>query len=179
MKDAALAQQSYETLIILSIPLGLAIAQSVSTRILYGTSCLRWFARACMAEAAANLLLSLALVKPLGIAGVAWGTTIPNIVLNLGLAVYICRLLGVGGGEYLRRAILPPLAPACLLSLFWHFVGGWVELTSWAALIQVGALGLAGYFGLAFLAEYGPRRLAALLKPAPRAIAAGADRTSL
>ncbi len=176
MKDAALARQSDETLIVLSIPLGLAIAQSVSTRILYGTSCLRWFARACMAEAAANLLLSLVLVKPLGIAGVAWGTTIPNIILNLGLAVYICRLLGVGGGEYLRRAILPPLAPACLLSLFWHFVGGWVELTSWAALLQVGALGLAGYFGLAFLAEYGPRRLAALLKPASQAIA---DRTAL
>jgi O-antigen/teichoic acid export membrane protein len=175
MKDAELARQSSEILLILSLPLGLAIAHSVSTRILYGTSCLRWFARACMAEAAANLVLSIALVKPLAIAGVAWGTTIPNIVLNLGLAVYICRLLNVSGGEYLRRAILPPLAPACLLGLFWHMVGQFFEPTSWAALAQVGILGLAGYFSLALLAEYGPRRLGALLKPTPRAIAAGAE----
>lgn len=175
MNDADLARQSYETLLILSLPLGLAIAQSVSTRILYGTSCLRWFARACMAEAAANLLLSLVLVRPLGIAGVAWGTTIPNVLLNLGLAVYICRFLGVGGGEYLRRSILPPLAPACLLGLFWHLAGGWVALSSWAALAQVGALGLAGYFGLALLTEYGPRRLAGLLRPASGTFAAGAE----
>src|SRR5947207_15901782 len=80
------------------------MSQSVSGRVLYGLGQLRWFTVVVVLEAVANLLLSLALVRPFGIEGVAWGTTITNIVGNLIVAVHVCSLLNVPLGDYLRKS---------------------------------------------------------------------------
>ncbi len=160
------ADTSYRVLVILALPLALTLSQSVSGRILYGTGQLRWFARATMAEALANLLLSVALVRRLGIEGVAWGTTIPNVVFNLAVAVYICRTLHVGLGTYARRSFLSPVAAACLLAIAWVAAATWIPLTSWAALVLTGACGVAGYLSLAIIVECGPMAVMAYLKMA-------------
>jgi O-antigen/teichoic acid export membrane protein len=145
---------SYPTLCILALPLAWNMSVSVSARILYGMGQLRWYARAVMIEAVANLVLSVALVRPLGIEGVAWGTAVPNLAFSLCLAVYICRVLGIGLGRYLRQSFLGP----CLLGL--PLAGAWLITVpqiapSWLGLLSVGSVGLAAYLTSAALMEFG------------------------
>jgi O-antigen/teichoic acid export membrane protein len=80
-----------------------------------------------------NLALSIALVRPLGLAGVALGTAIPN-VLFAGLVLwYACRELGTPVAEYLRYVVpratlgaVPALALLlwCRSDLDVHGLGG-------------------------------------------------------
>jgi O-antigen/teichoic acid export membrane protein len=168
------AALSYPTLVILSVPLSLALSQSVPVRILYGTGRLRWFARAVIAEAALNLLLSIALVVPYGIEGVALGTAIPNTLLNCAVGVYVCRTLGVGPGTYLRRSFLRPCAAALLPAGIWLASWLWAVPDTWLSLVLTTAAGLAGYVVVATAAEFGlgnaVRRLVAAVRPAGTAI---------
>jgi O-antigen/teichoic acid export membrane protein len=152
---------SHTTLIILSVPLALALSQSVSARILYGIGELRWFARAAMTEAAVNLVLSVVLVRWYGIEGVALGTAIPNMLVNCAIAAHVCRILGIGLGRYVRLSFPKPCAVAVLLGLGWWSASRWHALTSWESLSATILAGLAGYFLLASLVEWGPRQLAA------------------
>ncbi len=166
---AEYAAGSYPTLVILALPLSLALSQSVPIRILYGTGRLRWFARAVIAEAAANLLLSVLLVGPYGIEGVALGTAVPNTLLNCAVGVYVCRALGVGVGSYLRRSFLAPCAAALLPAGVWLAAWAWAAPDTWLSLAATTAAGLAGYVVAAAAAELGPanvlRRLATALRP--------------
>ncbi len=161
------AVSSYPTLAILAAPLSLAVSQSVSARILYGSGRLRWFARVALGEAVVNLALSVALVGPLGIEGVALGTAIPNVVVNGALALYICRGLGVGLATYLRRSFLAPCAAAVLLGAGWLAAGRQLEPASWASLAAVAVLGAGAYLAVALLVECGPRALLDRLRLSP------------
>jgi O-antigen/teichoic acid export membrane protein len=158
------ARLSYPTLAILAVPLGLALSQSVSARILYGTGRLRWFARLVLAEAVANVLLSILLVRPYGIEGDAVGTAIPNVLSNLLVAAYVCRLLEVSFARYLWLAMLKPVCVASLLAAGWVAVVLTNPPTTWLGLLLTGAAGLAFYAPIAFLVEYGPRKSLALLR---------------
>jgi O-antigen/teichoic acid export membrane protein len=164
------AALSYPTLVILALPLSLALAQSVPVRILYGTGRLRWFARAVIAEAALNLLLSIALVRPYGIEGVALGTALPNTLLNCAVGVYVCRTMAVPVGTYLRRSFLAPCATALLPGGVWLASWLWGEPDTWLSLVVTTASGLAAYLAVAVAAEVGwgnlLGRVAAALRPA-------------
>jgi O-antigen/teichoic acid export membrane protein len=151
------AERSYPTLAILALPLALALSQSVSGRILYGIGKLRWFARLALAEALVNLLLSVALVVPLGVEGVALGTAVPSLLSSLALVVYISRQVRVGVGEYVRRSFAGPAALAALLAGAWGAVAWWSPPASWGALLATGGAGLACYGVCVLLAEFGPR----------------------
>jgi O-antigen/teichoic acid export membrane protein len=154
----------YPTLAILTIPLALAMAQSVAARVLYGVGRLRWFARVVMIEAAANLLLSLALVKPFGVEGVALGTTIPNLVSNLLVLGYVCRILNLRGSAYISQAWRLPVLAGAVLAACWWFVGSTFELTSWMRLLIAGFGGLLPYAGFAALVEVGVEQLLVRLR---------------
>jgi O-antigen/teichoic acid export membrane protein len=167
------AEVSFPTLAILAAPLGLAMAQSICGRVLYGVGRLRWFSRAVLAEAVANLLLSVLLARPFGIEGVAFGTALPNVVANVAVAVYVCRVLGVSVGTYCRVAFLKPLLPAAGLAAFWLAAVRWAEPADWAGLVTTGAVGLTAYLAAASLLELGPAAVwhhlqAALVAPAGR-----------
>ena len=72
-----------------------------------------------------NLALSMALVGPLGIAGVAIGTAIPNALFAALVLVVACRELGTSVREYVRyvapRAVLGAIPVLALL--LWFKVG--------------------------------------------------------
>jgi O-antigen/teichoic acid export membrane protein len=153
LADPFFVAMSYPTLVILALPLFLAISQSVSGRILYGMGRLRWFSRLLMAEAAVNLILSVLLVQPLGIEGVAWGTTIPNFVANAVLAAYVCRMLNVGIGSYVRHAFVAPCCLALLLAAGWLTAACCFDLTSWLPFLVTAAVGSAGYLFLVAVVE--------------------------
>jgi O-antigen/teichoic acid export membrane protein len=60
-----------------------------------------------------NAIASLLLVQPLGLTGVASGTLIAVLVVDVGLAGrQLCRALGMSVGDYWRQAIVPALVPA-------------------------------------------------------------------
>ncbi len=159
-----IARLSYPTLLILATPLILSVPQLVAARILYGTGRLRWYARAAMIEAIANLGLSIALVSWLGIEGVALGTAIPNIVGSAALTIYICRYLEVGVGEYVRHVFLAPLTAALPLAGGWWLAVAFLDMSNWLTWLAVGVSGAVSYLMIGGFVEFGPRRLAKLLR---------------
>src|SRR5206468_6913515 len=52
-----------------------------------------------------NLALSIALARPLGLAGVALGTAIPNVLFALVVLVIACRELQIGVGRYFAYVV--------------------------------------------------------------------------
>jgi O-antigen/teichoic acid export membrane protein len=150
---------SYPTLVILAVPLVLAISQAVSVRTLYGLGQLRWLAWVSILQAVVNLLLSIALVKPLGIEGVALGTAIPNVVYCFALAHHVCRALHLPLGQYIRAAWLGPLILAPLPAVLWMTADAWEVPANWLGLIAVSGLGVAAYLFTALVIELGPSYL--------------------
>src|SRR5262249_38329030 len=107
---------------ILSATLTIGVAQSVAARMLCGLGKLRLFARLALAEAGLNLGLSLALVGPLGLEGVAVAVAVPNVLFCVCVIGYACRLLGVSAGRYALVAWVRPMCAACVPAVVWWFV---------------------------------------------------------
>jgi hypothetical protein len=119
-----------------------------------------------MLEALCNLVLSVILAGPMGIEGVALGTAIPNFIMNVIVMVSVCRLVGLGLGEYLRRAFAAPCVAGLLLAAGWWLTSAADRATTWGAWLTVGALGTAGFALIAALVEAPIFRLAASLRRA-------------
>src|SRR5258708_14816003 len=101
---------SYTVLLILLIPSALYQSQSTSTRILFGMSLHKTLAYIVLMEGVANLILSMTLVRPLGIAGDAIGTGIPLLCTALFfLPRHMCRQLDIPVRKFLVDAYLYPL----------------------------------------------------------------------
>lgn len=137
------AEWCFPATAVLSATLTIGVAQSVASRILYGLGQLRLFARLALVEAAANLALSLALVGPFGVVGVAAAVAVPNVLFCLFVIAYACRTLEVGVRAYLVASWLRPLGAACVPAAVWLAVAP-AEAT-WVS-IALGILkGLAPY----------------------------------
>jgi peptidoglycan biosynthesis protein MviN/MurJ (putative lipid II flippase) len=118
---------------------------------------IRLFARMALAEAGLNVVLSLTLVGPLGIAGVALGTAIPNALFCLFVIAYTLARLEVRLIDYVRSCCLAPLLAASLLAGFWMLLRPWFELTTWGELMLAGGLGMAVYAGFILTLEESAR----------------------
>jgi O-antigen/teichoic acid export membrane protein len=141
---------SYPVLLILLYPTTLMLAQSASGRTLWGLAKHRTWAWVVLAEGAANLILSVLLVRPYGILGDAIGTAIPlSCSMIFFLPRHLCRLLGIRLATYLSRAfVLPfvlciPLIAVLLLMRRWFIPHHLGEL-----LIQLGIAGIVYAIGL-------------------------------
>jgi O-antigen/teichoic acid export membrane protein len=83
----------------------LMAGHSVSGNITFGLGKHKVFALWRVGEAAANLVMSLILVRIMGINGVAWGTTIPSLFIHvLFWPMFITRLVGMPLSEYVIQA---------------------------------------------------------------------------
>ena len=101
-----------------------------------------------------NLVLSLLLVGPLGLDGVAWGTTIPNVLLTAALLYLACDALEIPVLSYLAH-LLPRAAVGFALTFLavWFLRSAWephnfVELAA-AGVVTVAAFGLV-WLGFVF-----------------------------
>jgi O-antigen/teichoic acid export membrane protein len=102
---------SYPVMITLLIPSTFAFAQAASPRILYGMAQHRSLAWVTGMEAIANVIISVALIRPLGIFGDALGTAIPLTCTALFfMPRHLCRKLNVRIRLFLRQAYALPLA---------------------------------------------------------------------
>jgi O-antigen/teichoic acid export membrane protein len=99
--------------------------------------------------AVANVLLSIALVEPLGIMGVALGTVVP-VSINAALSIFpaACRAVELPVSEGYRRVVWPAVWPAVLmvglLVATRHLVPG--RLLGVLAHVALGALAYAALF---------------------------------
>jgi len=113
---------AYPPLAALALGLTVALWQTSSLQLLYGTSKHGIFAIFNSAEGLANLILSLLLVHRFGLLGVALGTMIPMLITKLLVQPwYVCRTTGLSVIEYygvlgktLTRTIAALLLPAGL-----------------------------------------------------------------
>jgi len=100
---------SYIIVLILLIPSTLYNAQTTSNRILFGMSEHRSLAVIVLIEGVANVILSIALVRPLGIVGDAIGTAIPLLCTAIFfLPRHMCRHLEVPLRKFIPEAYFYP-----------------------------------------------------------------------
>ncbi len=117
---------SYTVLLILLIPTTIYYAQSTSNRILFGMSLHKALAVVVLIEGISNVVLSIALIRPLGIVGDAIGTAIPLLCTSLFfLPRYLCRTLDVPLRTFVWEVYFCP-AVFCIpmvfgLALMQHF----------------------------------------------------------
>ena len=101
---------SYPVLLVLLYPTTLMLAQSASSRTLWGMAKHRTLAWVVLAEGVSNVILSVILVRPYGIIGDAFGTAIPlTCSMILFLPHYLCNLLRIKLSTYLYQAFVLPL----------------------------------------------------------------------
>jgi O-antigen/teichoic acid export membrane protein len=143
---------SYPVLLVLLYPTTLMLAQSASGRTLWGLAKHRTWAWVVLLEGAANLILSVVLVRRYGILGDAIGTAIPLACsMIFFLPLHLCRLLGIKLKTYLYRAFVwplvlcVPLVAVLLLMRRWFIPHRLHEL-----LIQLGIAGLIYAIGLSW-----------------------------
>lgn len=111
------AKNGINVLIILTIAQIFSLSHITSREILFGMAKLRICAYAYGAEAGANIILSLILVRLLGIEGVAIGTAIPHIVVVLFVfPVLISKAIGIRVRSYLNDAFLPAVLPSIIFA---------------------------------------------------------------
>jgi O-antigen/teichoic acid export membrane protein len=150
--------QSVLLLRILTIAIVASLAISPTERVLMGSGKHEVVARFTILQAVINLLLSLLLVKPLGLAGVALATTTSLVGFVLALfPIYFRSYLQAPLGNFLRRSMLLPClvqAPliaalfflkslGVLTSLLWFFVLVGAAFLFYAVLVGVTCLSTA------------------------------------
>ncbi len=112
---------SYPVLVVMIIPFALMLSQAASTRVLFGLGKHQTLAAITVIEGIANLVLSIALVPPLGIVGDALGTAIPlSFTCLVFLPRHLKKQIGVPVGTFLREAYtLPILLTLPLVAALW------------------------------------------------------------
>src|SRR5205814_6771558 len=98
-------------------------ANVTSGGIVYGMEKHKRIAIWSIMEGVANLILSIILVRQIGIYGVAWGTAIPSVIIEALLwPTYICKLVSIPVRTYLWQAwgrtalTVIPFALACAVA---------------------------------------------------------------
>ena len=111
---------SYIVLLIVLIPTTFYHMQSTSNRMLFGMSLHKSLAYVVLMEGIANVILSIVLVRVLGIVGDALGTAIPLLCTALiFLPRHMCRQLGVPVRKFLCDVLLSRVVLHAQCFLFW------------------------------------------------------------
>jgi O-antigen/teichoic acid export membrane protein len=164
---------SYPVLVVMIIPFAFMLAQAASTRILFGLGTHQTMAAITVIEGVANLILSIALVRPLGIVGDALGTAIPlSFTCLVFLPRHMKKQIGVPVGIFLRQAFtLPMLLTLPLIAALWlanhyFYPRNLMQLT-------LETLAASSVYGVGLLWAYRTNRafhvaeIAGLTKPSP------------
>jgi O-antigen/teichoic acid export membrane protein len=103
-----------------------------------------------LATGVLNLVLSIALARPLGLAGVAIGTAVPNVLFAAFVLVVTCRELGVPVRTYLEYVVPRATVGALpmLALLLWFKVG--LDVHSMPGMMAAGAAMLV-LFGVTWI----------------------------
>jgi O-antigen/teichoic acid export membrane protein len=131
---------------ILTVASLIEVSQMPAISLLQGSARHRPLAAMAAGAAIANLVLSLILVRSLGVAGVALGTLIPEAVVSFGFVLpYATRTMGVSAWTVVRDMWLPALLPAIPLAITLYGFQLIAGLESLPTLLIAAAVGSAVY----------------------------------
>jgi O-antigen/teichoic acid export membrane protein len=131
---------------------------STASVILKGAGMHRRLAVLVSVMAIVNIALSVVLITPLGLAGVAVGTLIPVTAISLfGYIPAACRRVGISVSRMLYESAWPALWPAALAALMLYETRQHMPVTLPSVVLQL-ALGGTFYIGLFMLAVGGESR---------------------
>jgi O-antigen/teichoic acid export membrane protein len=120
--------------------------------ILQGMARHRWLALLSLGSGLTNLVLSIFLIRYIGVAGAALGTLIPTCIeCILILLPYAMRMNRVSLGVALGEMFLPTLVPAIPMSIILYVLQGVWPLNSFVSIGLVGGMGLVVYGATYFL----------------------------
>ena len=103
------AELSGQVLSVLTLALLFSARNQVSAEIMRGIGKHKAMVPVYVGEALCNLAASVALVRPMGIVGVAWGTTLPSLAVSLLFwPWYLHRTLGISVREYVVSGWVRP-----------------------------------------------------------------------
>ena len=139
------ADAGYGTLIILSVPLALYAIAMVASRVLQGIGKVRPLAFLTAMQAVLTVALSVALARPYGIEGVAWGVSMALALAAPATAILACRCVQVSFLTLLRQASWGPLLASAVAAAVWIVGKQWLPMDKWVAPFGVGILGMARY----------------------------------
>lgn len=149
--------QGYPVLLALILPHTLMLMQGASPRILFGMSKHGKLAIVTLIEGVSNLVLSILLVRPMGIVGDALGTAIPMLgTYLLFLPWHLCSRLGLRLSTYLRNAYLLPLLLCAPLVAVLLLLQRWFVPHTYRQLIPqllIGGLVYAAGLGWAYMSN--------------------------
>lgn len=114
--------------------------------ILQGMARHRLLAISAIVSGLVNLITSIALVRPLGLAGVALGTLIPTALECLLFVIpYSMRVIGVDLRTVLKEIFLPVVAPSILMGIALIIIRTLVNPVTMVSILAVGSVGLLVY----------------------------------
>jgi O-antigen/teichoic acid export membrane protein len=146
---------SYPAMAILATTVAIGVAQSVAARVLYGIGCLRLFARLALLEAALNFALSWLLIRWLGVAGVAIGIALPNLLFCGVVIALTLQQLQLPPVRYFRESWQPPLLALLIPLVIWSLTGR--SEPQWMVIAFDLTAGLLPYAGLVGWREFARR----------------------
>jgi O-antigen/teichoic acid export membrane protein len=155
LKDDVFRVQGEPVLWILAGTLCVSLVQSVSARVLYGVGRIRGFSRLMLLEAVLNLALSLALIGPLGIRGVALGTALPDLAICIIVTLGVCKMLDIDDRLFFRQVLLKPLLVTVVVIPAWLRLAQFLPPTTWMGFIELITTGVVIFGALAILLERG------------------------
>jgi O-antigen/teichoic acid export membrane protein len=128
------------------------MAQYISALILVGMAKHKVLAYVTLAEGLANLILSVILVRRIGLVGVAWGTAIPHVI-NTAVIIpfFTLRAVKMSWRDYIVKGYVRPVLAAIPGATVCYAASVLVATSSWPVFVlEVLAVGVtsavAGYF---------------------------------
>jgi len=122
------------------------VQRGVAFPIMMGTSHVRFPTILMLMTALMNLLLSIWWGKVYGIYGVAWGTTVPNLVSTAGIIWYMLRTFNVHCHTYLYRGILIPLSSGVFFAVPGLISHKYILVDSYLKFTMVVSVSIVVYF---------------------------------
>ncbi len=129
---------------------GFLPVRGVALPILMGLGKPRTPTIAFLAAGVLNLILSIALARPFGLAGVALGTAIPNVLFAMVVLVVACRELGITVAAYVRYVVPRATAGAILPFALLMWFKSAIDVQGFPGLVAAGA-SMVALFGITWL----------------------------
>ena len=125
---------------LLSLTVIVRIGAATATTLLKGAGEHRLVAFANVAAALVNIAVSIAIVKPLGLVGVAIGTLVPVCIAS-SLVIFPagCRRVGLTLARGLREAVWPAIWPAAVMTAFVYLTRDRLPLSLFAVAVEMAA----------------------------------------
>jgi O-antigen/teichoic acid export membrane protein len=137
---------------VLTIGMVLGMASCVPWSVTFGLGKHKSLVPLYLVESLANLGLSIALVRSMGLVGVAWGTTIPELVFSATFwPWFMSKTLQIPVTQFIRSAWMRPLVALIPFAICTYLIErGWPARNVLEFFLQVGVALVAAFIGCWF-----------------------------